>query len=133
MGTLQSFIGGRWHGREAHQPLHSALNNSLIYHTHAETIDFGEVLDYGRKTGIPALMALDFQQRAARLKALALYLMERKEHLYEISRFTGATRPDSWVISMPSTSRSGACWKNSRPASWPPCRASASRPRPRAT
>ncbi|GGY62581.1 phenylacetic acid degradation bifunctional protein PaaZ [Pseudoduganella albidiflava] len=97
MGTLQSFIGGRWHGREAHQPLHSALNNSLIYHTHAESIDFGEVLDYGRKTGIPALMALDFQQRAARLKALALYLMERKEQLYEISRFTGATRPDSWV------------------------------------
>ncbi|QBE64406.1 phenylacetic acid degradation bifunctional protein PaaZ [Pseudoduganella lutea] len=97
MGTLQSFIGGRWHGKEAHQPLHSALNNSLIYHTHAESIDFGEVLDYGRKTGIPALMALDFQQRAARLKALALYLMERKEQLYEISRFTGATRPDSWV------------------------------------
>jgi oxepin-CoA hydrolase / 3-oxo-5,6-dehydrosuberyl-CoA semialdehyde dehydrogenase len=97
MGTLQSFIGGRWHGKEARQPLHSALNNSLIYHTHAEEIDFGEVLDHGRKTGIPALMALDFQQRAARLKALALYLMERKEHLYEISRFTGATRPDSWV------------------------------------
>jgi oxepin-CoA hydrolase/3-oxo-5,6-dehydrosuberyl-CoA semialdehyde dehydrogenase len=97
MGILQSFIGGRWHGKEAHQPLHNALNNSLIYHTHAESIDFGEVLDYGRKTGIPALMALDFQQRAARLKALALYLMERKEQLYEISRFTGATRPDSWV------------------------------------
>jgi oxepin-CoA hydrolase/3-oxo-5,6-dehydrosuberyl-CoA semialdehyde dehydrogenase len=97
MGILQSFIGGRWHGKEAHQPLHSALNNSLIYHTHAESIDFGEVLDYGRRTGIPALMALDFQQRAARLKALALYLMERKEQLYEISRFTGATRPDSWV------------------------------------
>jgi len=97
MGTLQSFIGGRWHGREARQPLHSALNNSLIYHTHAESIDFGEVLDYGRRTGVPALMALDFQGRAARLKALAVYLMERKEQLYEISRFTGATRPDSWV------------------------------------
>jgi oxepin-CoA hydrolase/3-oxo-5,6-dehydrosuberyl-CoA semialdehyde dehydrogenase len=97
MGTLQSFIGGRWHGREARQPLHSALDNSLIHHTHAEPIDFGEVLEYGRKTGIGALMALDFQQRAARLKALALYLMERKERLYEISRFTGATRPDSWV------------------------------------
>ena len=30
-------------------------------------------------------MALDFQQRAARLKALALYLVERKEELYAIS------------------------------------------------
>lgn len=95
--TLQSFIAGRWHGGTAHQPLHSALNNSLIYHTHAETIDFAEVLDYGRKTGIRSLMALDFQQRAARLKALAAYLMERKEELYEISRYTGATRPDSWI------------------------------------
>jgi oxepin-CoA hydrolase/3-oxo-5,6-dehydrosuberyl-CoA semialdehyde dehydrogenase len=26
-----------------------------------------------------------------------MYLMERKEELYEISHLTGATRPDSWV------------------------------------
>jgi oxepin-CoA hydrolase/3-oxo-5,6-dehydrosuberyl-CoA semialdehyde dehydrogenase len=97
VATLQSFIGGRWHGKEAATPLHSALTNSLIYHTHAETIDFAEAVSYGRKTGIPALMALDFQQRAARLKALALYLMERKEELYKISHLTGATRVDSWV------------------------------------
>jgi hypothetical protein len=42
-------------------------------------------------------MQLDFQKRAQRLKALAMYLMERKEELYEISHLTGATRPDSWV------------------------------------
>ena len=97
VATLQSFIGGRWHGKEAATPLHSALTNSLIYHTHAESIDFAEAISYGRKTGVPALMALDFQQRAARLKALALYLMERKEELYKISHLTGATRADSWV------------------------------------
>ncbi|UTY57832.1 phenylacetic acid degradation bifunctional protein PaaZ [Massilia sp. erpn] len=95
--TLQSFIGGRWHGKEAATPLYSALNNSVIYHTHAEQIDFAEAVQYGRKTGIPALMKLDFQQRAACLKALALYLMERKEELYKVSHLTGATRPDSWV------------------------------------
>src|SRR5450830_256181 len=95
--TLQSFIAGRWHGKEAHTPLHGALNNQLIYHTHAEAIDFAEALDYGRKTGIPALMKLDFQGRAAALKALALYLMVRKEELYSISHMTGATRADSWV------------------------------------
>lgn len=95
--TLQSFIAGRWHGKEAHQPLHGALNNQLIYHTHAEVVDFAEAVDYGRKTGIPALMKLDFQQRAGVLKALALYLMERKEELYRISHLTGATRADSWV------------------------------------
>src|ERR1043165_6570929 len=95
--TLQSLIAGRWHGKEAATPLYNALNNSVIYHTHAETIDFSEAVMYARKTGVPALMKLDFQQRAQRLKALAQYLMERKEELYKISHLTGATRADSWV------------------------------------
>jgi oxepin-CoA hydrolase/3-oxo-5,6-dehydrosuberyl-CoA semialdehyde dehydrogenase len=95
--TLQSLIAGRWLGSEAHQPLHSALDNQLIYHTHADRIDFGEAVAYARKTGVQALMAMDFQKRAQRLKALAAYLMERKEELYEISHLTGATRQDSWV------------------------------------
>jgi oxepin-CoA hydrolase/3-oxo-5,6-dehydrosuberyl-CoA semialdehyde dehydrogenase len=97
ISTLQSLIGGRWLGKEAHTPLHSAIDSQLIYHTHAEKIDFDEAVVYARKTGVPSLMALDFQTRAARLKALAGYLMGRKEELYEISRHTGATRPDSWV------------------------------------
>jgi oxepin-CoA hydrolase/3-oxo-5,6-dehydrosuberyl-CoA semialdehyde dehydrogenase len=97
VSTLQSLIGGRWLGAEASTPLHSALNNQLIYHTHAEKIDFDEAVTYARKSGVPALMKLDFQTRAQRLKALAMYLMERKEELYEISHLTGATRPDSWV------------------------------------
>jgi oxepin-CoA hydrolase/3-oxo-5,6-dehydrosuberyl-CoA semialdehyde dehydrogenase len=95
--TLQSLIGGRWFGSAAAMPLHSALDNSLIYHTHREPIDFGEAVNFARMTGVPGLMALDFQQRAARLKALALYLTERKEALYAISQLSGATRPDSWV------------------------------------
>ena len=95
--TLQSWIGGRWIGQEAATPLHSALDGQLVYHTHAEKIDFDEAVTYARKTGVPGLMKLDFQTRAQRLKALALYLMERKEELYEISHLTGATRPDSWV------------------------------------
>jgi oxepin-CoA hydrolase / 3-oxo-5,6-dehydrosuberyl-CoA semialdehyde dehydrogenase len=95
--TLQSLIAGRWLGSQAHQPLHSALDNRLIYHTHADRIDFGEAVAYARKAGVQALMHMDFQQRAQRLKALAAYLMERKEELYEISHLTGATRADSWV------------------------------------
>ena len=97
VATLQSFIGGRWIGSEAALPLRGALNNALIYHTHAEQIDFDEAVSYARKTGVPALMQMDFQQRAARLKALALYLLGRKEELYAISHLTGATRADSWV------------------------------------
>ena len=95
--TLQSLIAGRWHGAQSHTPLHSALDSAVIYHTHAEKIDFDEALTFARKTGIKTLMRQTFQERAATLKALALYLMERKEELYEISYQTGATRQDSWV------------------------------------
>ncbi|MBD8625613.1 phenylacetic acid degradation bifunctional protein PaaZ [Oxalobacteraceae sp. CFBP 8753] len=95
--TLQSLIAGRWHGAASHTPLHSALDSTLIYHTHAEKIDFDEALTFARKTGVKTLMRQTFQERAAVLKALALYLMERKEELYAISHLTGATRQDSWV------------------------------------
>jgi oxepin-CoA hydrolase/3-oxo-5,6-dehydrosuberyl-CoA semialdehyde dehydrogenase len=95
--TLQSFIADRWVGRETSQPLLSAVNGETVAHTHAERIDFEEALLHARRQGVPALMAMDFQQRAARLKALAAYLNERKEQLYVISRHTGATRNDSWI------------------------------------
>lgn len=97
MPTLQSFIGGRWIGAQAAQPLASAIDGRIVAHTHAEAIDFGEALMHARRKGIPALMAMDFQERAARLKALAAYLAERKEQLYAISHYTGATRADSWI------------------------------------
>jgi oxepin-CoA hydrolase/3-oxo-5,6-dehydrosuberyl-CoA semialdehyde dehydrogenase len=95
--TLQSLIGGRWVGREAAQSLRSAVNGDTVAYTHAEILDFGEAVLHARRQGVPALMAMDFQQRAARLKAIAAYLAERKEALYAISRHTGATRTDSWI------------------------------------
>ncbi|KQW40688.1 phenylacetic acid degradation bifunctional protein PaaZ [Rhizobacter sp. Root404] len=95
--TLQSYIGGRWLGTQAAQALHSAINGKPVYSTHAEAIDFGEAVAHARHVGLPALMALDFQQRAERLKALAKYLNEHKETLYAISAHTGATRTDSWI------------------------------------
>ncbi|HEX7647276.1 MAG TPA: phenylacetic acid degradation bifunctional protein PaaZ [Noviherbaspirillum sp.] len=95
--TLQSFIGGRWIGKEPVQKLASAIDGHLVAFTHAESLDFGEALSWARSAGIKSLMAMDFQQRAARLKALAQYLNERKEQLYAISHHTGATRADSWI------------------------------------
>ena len=95
--TLQSYIGGRWLGSQAAQQLHSAINGKPVYATHAEAIDFGEAVAHARNIGLPALMKLDFQQRAERLKVLAKYLNEHKETLYAISAHTGATRADSWI------------------------------------
>ena len=94
---LQSFIGGRWIGQEPAQSLRSAINGQVVAQTHADAIDFGEAVDYARRVGLPGLLALDFQQRAARLKALAKYLGDRKEELYAVSAHTGATRVDGWI------------------------------------
>ncbi|HEY9239169.1 MAG TPA: phenylacetic acid degradation bifunctional protein PaaZ, partial [Burkholderiaceae bacterium] len=97
MTTLQSFIGGRWIGADAGQALKSAIDGHIVTHTHADQLDFAEAVTYARKSGVPALMAMDFQARAQCLKALAKYLMERKEQLYAISHHSGATRMDSWI------------------------------------
>src|SRR5690606_1757334 len=53
--------------------------------------------EFARKTGNPALRKLTFHERGRMLKALALYLLDRKERYYKISTMTGATRADSWV------------------------------------
>jgi len=97
MPVLQSFIADRWIGSREGAALASAIDGATIHHAHADEIDFGEALAFARRTGGASLLALDFQQRAARLKALAAYLNERKEELYAISRHTGATRSDGWV------------------------------------
>jgi oxepin-CoA hydrolase/3-oxo-5,6-dehydrosuberyl-CoA semialdehyde dehydrogenase len=94
---LQSHIAGRWVGHTPAQALKSALNGQGVAHTHAESLDFGEAVHHARRVGVPALMRLDFQRRAAVLKALAKFLMERKEALYALSAHTGATRADSWI------------------------------------
>ena len=94
---LQSWIAGRWIGQQAAQELRSAVNGRPVAQTHAEALDFGEAVAHARSVGLPALLALDFQQRAERLKALAKYLGEHKEELYAVSAHTGATRTDSWV------------------------------------
>jgi oxepin-CoA hydrolase/3-oxo-5,6-dehydrosuberyl-CoA semialdehyde dehydrogenase len=95
--TLQSYIGGHWQGAEAASALRSAVNGNTIAHTHAEALDFGEAVEHARRKGLPALMAMDFQERAQRLKALAKYLLEHKDQLYAVSAHTGATKVDSWI------------------------------------
>ena len=94
---LQSFIAGQWLGQQGAQLLRSAVNGQAVAQTHAESIDFEQALHFARTQGVRNLMALDFQARANRLKALAKYLMEHKETLYALSAHTGATRTDSWI------------------------------------
>ena len=95
--TLQSLIADRWVGSDPAAALRSAINGRTVAHTHADSLDFDEALTHARRTGLPALMAMDFQQRAARLKALAAHLTTHKELLYAWSAHTGATRNDGWI------------------------------------
>src|SRR5262245_59541084 len=95
--VLQSYIAGRWVGTKPAQALRSAVNGTPVASTHAEAIDFGEALRHARTTGLTNLLKLDFQQRAAILRALAKYLNDNKEPLYAVSAHTGATRNDGWI------------------------------------
>ena len=95
--VLQSHVAGRWFGTRSGQPLASAVDGHVVAAAHADDIDFGAAVAHARSVGVKSLLALDFQQRAAILKALAKYLGQRKEELYNVSRHTGATRSDGQV------------------------------------
>ena len=94
---LQSLVADRWIGAAPKQALRSAINGRVVAHTHDEALDFAEMVAHARGPGLKNLLATHFQDRARVLKALAVFLMERKEALYAISAHTGATRSDSWI------------------------------------
>lgn len=98
MTNLHNYILGHWTPHEGDGiPQFNAITGDLIATCGSDGIDFGAVLDYGRRMGGPALRKMTFQERGRMLKALALYLTDIKERYYPLSYWTGATRPDSWV------------------------------------
>jgi oxepin-CoA hydrolase/3-oxo-5,6-dehydrosuberyl-CoA semialdehyde dehydrogenase len=95
---LKNYAEGAWRVAQTEgEVLHNAITGEAIYTASSEGLDFGAMMNYARRVGGPQLRKLTFQERGRMLKALALYLMERKEYFYEISYLTGATRADSWV------------------------------------
>ncbi len=95
---LKSYACGQWiQGEGEGQTLRSAVTGEPVAEINSRGLDFAAMLRYGREVGGPALRALTFHERAIKLKELALYLQERKEEFYALSRETGATRSDSWV------------------------------------
>jgi oxepin-CoA hydrolase/3-oxo-5,6-dehydrosuberyl-CoA semialdehyde dehydrogenase len=95
---LKNYVNGQWvEGTGPAATMHDAVTGAVVAETSTGGIDFKGVLDYARKTGGPALRAMTVHQRARMLKALAQYMMSRKDELYAISAATGATKSDSWV------------------------------------
>src|SRR6185436_10919953 len=97
MGRLQNYVAGEWvTGSGKSTDLFHAVTGDKIAEASTGGIDYAKMVHYARTVGGPALRKLTFHERARRLKALAQYLMERKESFYLVSAMTGATRTDSW-------------------------------------
>lgn len=98
MQQIKNYILGQWiAGQGEGIPQYHALTGAVYSTVSDEGLDFAEILQYGRSKGSPTLRRMTFHERGRMLKALALFLMERKERYYAISHVTGATRADSWV------------------------------------
>lgn len=96
MTALSNYACGKWvPGNQ--QELHNAINGEVIFTAGSEGLNFGEMMHYARTVGGPALRKLTFHERGRMLRALAQYLLARKEEFYALSAATGATRVDSWI------------------------------------
>lgn len=95
---LNSFAGGKWIAPTGStRAIRSAVTGEVIAESGSDGLDFQAMIDFGRNTGGPALRAMTFHERAKKLKALALYLQERRDQLYQLSYQTGATLSDSKI------------------------------------
>ena len=98
MHQFQNYILGNWeNGTGEETTIYHAITGKTLGSVSSDGIDFSEVLNYGRNVGGPILRKMTFQERGRMLKALALFLMDRKERYYEVSAWTGATKIDSWI------------------------------------
>jgi len=98
MKRFQNYIQGQWvDGVDTETVLHHAITGEILGEVSSKGLDFEGVLSYGRLMGGTKLRKMTFQERGRMLKALALFLMERKERYYEVSAWSGATRVDSWI------------------------------------
>lgn len=97
MKKLESYACGAWKAGAAGAVQLHAIDGSAVSEVSSGGLDFKAMLEYGRKTGGPALRALTFHERALKLKALATYLSERKKGYYPVSTATGASKIDSMI------------------------------------
>lgn len=97
-GKLENYVTGRWiTGDGEGQALYDAVTGETLCYASTKGLDFASILQYAREKGNTALRKMTFHERGRMLKALATYLLERKEKFYQVSFHTGATRADSWI------------------------------------
>ncbi|MGK9166331.1 phenylacetic acid degradation bifunctional protein PaaZ [Inquilinus limosus] len=95
---LQNYAENRWIApTEGLADIASAIDGRVVARLSSRGLDFAAMVGHAREVGGPALRRLTFHQRADMLKALALYLSERKEPLYALAADTGATKRDNLI------------------------------------
>jgi oxepin-CoA hydrolase/3-oxo-5,6-dehydrosuberyl-CoA semialdehyde dehydrogenase len=95
---LRSYAQGEWvEGAGKATELFHAVTGEKVAEATSEGLDFKAMLEYGGTVGGPKLRKMTFHERAAMLKEMAKYLMERKDEFYQASAATGATKADCWV------------------------------------
>ena len=98
MFQVKNYVLGQWvSGEGSETNVYNALTGDKIGEVSSAGLDFNEILQYGRSQGGQKLRKMTFQERGRMLKALALFLMDRKDSYYKISHLTGATKVDSWI------------------------------------
>ncbi len=98
LGKVQSYAQGRWHAGEGEaRTVYHAVTGEPVAEVSSAGLDFKGMLDYARTVGGPKLRKMTFHERARMLKAMAKYLMARKDEFYEASWATGATKKDAWI------------------------------------
>ena len=98
MQRYQNYALGKWiDGEGVETNLYNAITGNKIGEASSAGLDYQAMLEYAKKTGGHKLRKMTFQERGRMLKALALFLMEKKNKYYEVSAWSGATKIDSWI------------------------------------
>jgi oxepin-CoA hydrolase/3-oxo-5,6-dehydrosuberyl-CoA semialdehyde dehydrogenase len=85
MLQTESYACGQWLFAGGEKILQHAIDGKPFAKVATQAPPVAEMWHYARSRGGLALRELTFHDRARRLKALALYLMERKEKYYKVS------------------------------------------------
>ncbi|GFE64326.1 phenylacetic acid degradation bifunctional protein PaaZ [Litoreibacter roseus] len=93
--SVQSFAAGQWLAPDSGaRPIESALTGRVIAEAGRSHLDAGVLLEHAKTAGGPTLRDMTFHDRARMVKALATYLSQHKQALYDLSYHTGGTLSD---------------------------------------
>ena len=95
---VKSYAEGHWYeGNGEARVVYHAVTGESVAEVSSAGLDFKRMMDYARTVGGPTLRSMTFHERALMLKALAKYLLGRKDEFYEASKASGATKRDAWI------------------------------------